>query len=225
MPQARDLNGNVVNGVFDNYGFGRGQLVAYTGTAGVLAGAIGTPQGVITSDATAPADGDTVVIGSKTYAFKTSLTPAEGEVLINTTAAAALLNLIRAINHSGTPNTDYKCAAVNADVTADVAVTSSTHFRVYAKLPAVSVATTTPIGTHQTWGSTTLTGGRRTDTVLVQAMITTAGYVRFGAAPTATTSDIPMAAGVPQVFALSPGMTMSAVQSASGGNLTAIEVL
>ena len=74
--------------------------------------------GKITSDATSPADGDTVTIDTKIYTFKTALTPTEGEVLIGASAAVALDNLLSAINHTGTPDTDYKCAAVHPTVTA-----------------------------------------------------------------------------------------------------------
>lgn len=74
--------------------------------------------GKITSDATAPSDADTVTIDTKVYTFKTALTPAEGEVLIGVSAAVALDNLKSAINHTGTPDTDYKCAAVHPTVEA-----------------------------------------------------------------------------------------------------------
>ena len=75
-------------------------------------------EGTLTSDATAPSDTDTVTIDTKTYTFKTTLTPTEGEVLIGANAAAALDNLKSAINHTGTPDTDYSCAAVHPTVTA-----------------------------------------------------------------------------------------------------------
>ena len=74
--------------------------------------------GKITSDATAPSDTDTITIDTKIYTFKTALTPVEGEVLIGVSAAAALDNLKAAINHTGTPDTDYKCAVVHPTVTA-----------------------------------------------------------------------------------------------------------
>jgi len=74
--------------------------------------------GKITSDATAPSDTDTVTIDTKVYTFKTALTPTEGEVLIGISAATALDNLASAINHTGTADTDYKCAAVHPTVTA-----------------------------------------------------------------------------------------------------------
>ncbi len=74
--------------------------------------------GTITSDGTIPSDGDTVTIGNKTYTFKSALTPTEGEVLIAGSAAAAMTNLMRAITYTGTPNTDYKCAAHHTQVNA-----------------------------------------------------------------------------------------------------------
>lgn len=81
---------------------------------------------VLTSDNNNTLDGGTVVLGAKTYTFKNTLTPTEGEVLVGANADASLLNLIRAVNHTGTPDTDYKCAAANADIVAVASVTSHT---------------------------------------------------------------------------------------------------
>lgn len=117
--------------------------------------------GTLTSDNTAPADGETVTIGAKVYTFKTALTPAEGEVLINTTADAALLNLIRAINHSGTVGTDYQCAAANTRVTAATSVTSHAFVVTSKGKGTVEAATiaTTETSAHLAWGAATLAGG------------------------------------------------------------------
>ena len=49
----------------------------------------------------------------------------EGDVCISTTSNGDLLNLIRAVNHSGTPNTDYKCAAANTLARAATAVVTN----------------------------------------------------------------------------------------------------
>lgn len=89
------------------------------------------PTATITTTALANVtDGKTVTVGNKVYTFKSALTPTEGEVLIATGGTTAqnadnsLLNLIRAINHTGTPDTDYKCAAAHTQVTAASSVTS-----------------------------------------------------------------------------------------------------
>jgi hypothetical protein len=57
-----------------------------------------------------PADEDYFTLDEKTYTLKTVLTPTEGEVLINGTEGS-FINLIAAINHAGTPGTDYSCSA------------------------------------------------------------------------------------------------------------------
>ena len=62
------------------------------------------------------ADGYIVTIDTKIYTFKTALTPTEGQVLIGATDTAALLNLKNAMNHTGTPGTDYSCAAAHPTV-------------------------------------------------------------------------------------------------------------
>jgi len=112
--------------------------------------------GILTSNETAPADGDTVTIGSKTYTFRTALTPTEGEVLIGGSAAKALDNLRDAINHKGRPDTDYKCAAANTQV-ASTENTDTTQKVVIIEEDTVGagVATSTTSANLQ-WGDTTL---------------------------------------------------------------------
>ena len=116
----------------------------------------------LTSDATAPTDGDTVTIGNKTYTFKTTLTPTEGQVLIGGSAAAALDNLKAAVNHAGTPDTDYKCAAAHTQVEA---TTNTNTTQLFVALDAGTAGnafvSTTPVavGAHQSFGAATFTGG------------------------------------------------------------------
>lgn len=124
-------------------------LEAVAGGAGV---------GTLTSNNTNVTAGDTVLIGNKTYTFQASLTPLEGEVLRGGSADASLLNLIRAINHTGTPGTDYSCAAAHTQVSAAASVTAHA-FAITALLnvPAsLAIATTTPIGATLSWGAVTL---------------------------------------------------------------------
>lgn len=118
----------------------------------------------LTSDETNVSDTDTVVVGGVTYTFKTALTPTAGEVLIGADADASLLNLIRAINHTGTPGTDYanlgSTAIANPQVKADASVTAHA-FAVYALTSGTagnSIAST-ETSTHLSWGAATLTGG------------------------------------------------------------------
>lgn len=119
--------------------------------------------GTLTSDNTAPSDGDTVTIGTQVYTARTALTASTtaNEVLINSTADAFLLNLIRAINKSGTPGTDYGSLTVkNSDVTAATSVTA--HAFVVTAIVAGGVGNnvaTTDTSAHLSWGQTTLTGG------------------------------------------------------------------
>jgi len=73
-------------------------------------------------------DGDTVTLGTKTYTFRTALTPAEGEVLIGGSVAAAFDNLKSAVNHEGTPGVDYHCMAAHPDIEATINRDSSQRF-------------------------------------------------------------------------------------------------
>ena len=98
----------------------------------------------------------TVTIGTKTYTFRTALTPLEGEVLIGADADASLLNLIRAINHTDTADTDYKCYAQHPHFAAAASVTAHA-FAITARsagLAATSLATTENSATLS-WANTT----------------------------------------------------------------------
>jgi hypothetical protein len=125
-------------------------------SGGSTAAAVGT----LTSDNTNVSDADTVTVGGKVYTFKTSLTPTEGQVLIGADADGSLLNLIRAINHSGTAGTDYSAAAANANVSAATSVTSHA-FAVTARIPGAggNAITSTETSAHLSWGGGTLASG------------------------------------------------------------------
>lgn len=69
----------------------------------------------------------------------------------------------------------------------------------------------------------TITNGVGSSTQVVRVWLSTAGYIKIGASPTATTSDIPMPANVPEYFIVSPGDKVSAIQASSGGNLNVTE--
>lgn len=228
MPQGIDSNGFVVPGTLNPlYGFG--QSVAYTGTAGRIAIGVSTVQAsaVLTSDNTTPSDGDTVTIGNKVYTFKTTLTPSEGQVLIAGSADAALLNLIRAINHTGTPDTDYKCAVAHTQVSAGAAVVA--HAITITSIEGGTTANGYLLATtdaNLSWSGTSMAGGvndsRGTRWVLV--MCTTLAFVRIGTDPTAVLGDVAIAAGIPMLFRISAGEKVSAVQAAGAGSLYVTEL-
>lgn len=113
----------------------------------------------LTTDATAPANNSTIVIGNKTYTFKSSLTPTEGEVLIGGTVAAAYANLASAINHTGTPDTDYKCALANPNVTAVATATTVVVSLIRSGNTGVSIALSQAGTSHSTWDTAALVPG------------------------------------------------------------------
>jgi hypothetical protein len=119
--------------------------------------------GVLTSDTTKPDDGDTITIGTETYTLLDTLSTGPTvpfEVLIGGTAAAALANLKKAINLTGTEGTDYSvgttqsafvvAGAVDATTLAVTAVAGSNSGTLYA---------TTKSSDSLSWGDTTLSGG------------------------------------------------------------------
>jgi hypothetical protein len=145
-------------------------------------------------NAVAPSDGDKLTIAGKQYTFKDTLTPTEGEVLINTTADAATLNLLRAINHSGTADTDYKCAAANANVSSSTSVVSHaiTLTALVGGTAGNALTITQDTGTSFTVLSP-MTGGLDADTVVVngktytfKAVTATEGDVLKGASADAS---------------------------------------
>lgn len=161
--------------------YGAGTVVNAGATAVVATGVKAT--GTLTSDATAPSDGDTVTIDGKVYTFKTTLTPTEGQVLIGGSAAVALDNLKAAINHTGTPDTDYKCAAAHTSVTATTNTNTTQVIEALVAGGAGNLLATTENGTHTSFGAATLTGG--SDKVTV-----TARYTGLGGDLIATTETL-----------------------------------
>lgn len=116
--------------------------------------------GTLTSNNTNVSNNDTVTIGTTVYTYKTTLTGAQGEVLIGASADASLLNLIRAINHSGTPGTDYTMSLAHPLVSAATSVTSHA-FAVTARTTGIagnSIATTETAATLSFGGATLASG-------------------------------------------------------------------
>jgi hypothetical protein len=109
-----------------------------------------------------PANNNTITIGSTVYTFKTTLTPADGEVLIGSAADDTALNLAHAINATGgTPGTDYQVAAAHPSVSAATSI-SSNRFTVTARTRGAagnSIALAKSGTNVSVNGKTTLEGG------------------------------------------------------------------
>lgn len=70
----------------------------------------------------------------------------------------------------------------------------------------------------------TITNAVGTYTRFVRIVTTTAAFVKIGKSPTATTSDMYMPAGIPEVFQIGEGEKVSAVQASAGGSLYVTEL-
>ena len=116
--------------------------------------------GTITSDNTNVSDADTVTIGSTVYRFKNTLAAAY-DVKIGASADATLLNLIKAINASGTAGTEYYTGtAAHPLVTAATSVTAHAFaVTARAKGTAGNSIASTETSSHLSWGAATLAGG------------------------------------------------------------------
>lgn len=135
--------------------------------------------GTITSDATAPSDGDTVVIGDITYTFKTALSdPAEDyEVLIGVSAAVALDNLKAAINYTGTPGTDHTAPEAHSLVTATTNTNTTQVIEANTAGAAANAIATTETSSHLSWGAATMAGGISGTTGAANELCADASYL------------------------------------------------
>lgn len=124
--------------------------------------------GTLTMSGITSLDGSTVLIGTKTYTFKTALGTTEGQVAIGGSAAVALKNLKAAIDHTGAAfgsNADYYCATAHTQVQSGTLGASTLVVTALdAGASGNSIATTDPIdtGSNLSWGSATLAGGADT---------------------------------------------------------------
>lgn len=117
--------------------------------------------GTLTSTGTVPANNDNVVIGSRTYTFKTTLTGAADEIKIAGTAALTLANLYNAINrNAGVPGTDYTVATEAHTLVEAITLTATTFVaRSRRSGTAGNSIATTDTGTQLSWGAANLSGG------------------------------------------------------------------
>ena len=105
-------------------------------------------------------DTETVVIGSKTYTFQTTLTDVDGNVQIGATATDSVNNLIAAINLDAGAGTLY-ATSTTIHPTVSAASGGGSTMVVTAKTPGATgnaIATTETL-TNGSWGAATLLGG------------------------------------------------------------------
>lgn len=119
--------------------------------------------GTLTSDATAPSDGETVTIGSTVYTFKTAIATAY-DVLIGGSAAIALDNLKSAINKTAGEGTTYGTGTL-IHPTVEATTNTDTTQVLLAKTAgtAGNAIVTTETSAHLSFGAGTLGSGTQND--------------------------------------------------------------
>lgn len=106
-------------------------------------------------------DGETIVIGGKTYTIKDTLTNVDGYVKKGGTTAATLANLKNAINRNGVGAAGTEFAAATVAHTLVTAINDSTTLTVTARTAGVTGNTigTTTTAANASWTSTVLGSG------------------------------------------------------------------
>jgi hypothetical protein len=105
-------------------------------------------------------NGQTVTIGGKVYTFQTTLTNADGNVLIGANASDSLDNLIAAINRGAGAGTLYAAATiVHATVTAAAGAGDTMVVTARVRGTGGNAIGTTETLANGSWANATLTGG------------------------------------------------------------------
>lgn len=124
---------------------------------------------VLTTDNTELTDGDTVTIGTTVYRFKDTMTQAYDVKRDGTTADTTMGNLIKAINGTGTPGTEYFAGTV-AHTQVDAGALAAHAFTVTAKTvgAAGNLIAIAESSSHLSWagGAVFLSGGEDVNQVL-----------------------------------------------------------
>lgn len=121
----------------------------------VLAGERAT--GILTYTAQ-PANNDTVVLGSTTYTYKTTLTGAANEVFIGASTLATMRNLANAVNGGDGEGTAYG-NGTSPNTTADICVNGALTLEARTFIPSVTTTTSTVTGANHSWTAATLNTG------------------------------------------------------------------
>lgn len=131
----------------------------------------------LTSDNTELTDADTVTIGPITYRFKDTPAQAYDVKRDGTTADTTLGNLVKAINGTGTPGTEYHSATPVPNPYVSAAAVSS-HATIVSSRDtnANNTIATTETSSHLSWtGATLLAGTAGVAGIVVDAGTTTGG--------------------------------------------------
>ena len=115
--------------------------------------------GTITSSGVNVTAADTVTINGKVYTF-VAVPAVEGDVDIGGTAAETLDNLMHAINHTGTPDTNYFCAAAHPTVEATTNTDTVQTLQARTAGTAGNALTLTEVAATLTPSAATLEDGR-----------------------------------------------------------------
>jgi hypothetical protein len=119
--------------------------------------------------ATNPTDADTVTLGSITYRFKGTMAQAN-DVKLESTAAATLAHLVKAINATGIAGTDYYTGTtINTKASAAISTTNLVATALTAGDNTVT-STQSITGGTDTWGAATLGGGGTAGSVTLQRL-------------------------------------------------------
>jgi len=106
------------------------------------------------------ANGETVTLGPKTYAFQTVLTNVDGNVLIGATASDSLDNLVAAVNLSAGAGTTYALATTaNASVGAETGSGAARTFYALVGGTAGNALASTETATNASFAGATFSGG------------------------------------------------------------------
>ena len=134
-----------------------------TGVLSIAGGALvpaNFAMSILTNDLTNPVDGSTVVVGTKTYRFKSTML-AINDVQIGASVTATLLSLKKAINGNGLAGTDYFAGTV-AHTLVIATASDATTLTIYSRTIGAgnnALATTQAGTSHCTWEGTTLGSG------------------------------------------------------------------
>lgn len=164
-----ELNASLVDVVAAEWGnTGR---IAFFGDAGVVSSVVirGEASGIVGNSAavggiiftSTPLNGETVVIGSRTYTFETAFTDTPDFVLIGGSIASAISNLVAAINNGAGEGAVYGTGtAAHADVTAAVSATTDA-MDIVAQTPGTSgnAIVLSETMTNGYWTTPTMVGG------------------------------------------------------------------